>query len=92
MPDAIVARILRLPGCGVTRWEADEQTGTLMLWVRRRGAVYRCGGCGRWRRDVHSGRERRVRDLPWGTWAVWLVVDVHRVRCRRCGVRTERIP
>ena len=37
MPDAIVARILRLPGCGVTRWEADEQTGTLMLWVRRRG-------------------------------------------------------
>jgi transposase len=32
-----------------------------------------------------------VRDLPWGTWQVWLVVDVHRLRCRRCGVRTERI-
>ena len=92
MPEAIVARILRLPGCGVTTWEADEQAGTLTLWVRRRGEVYVCGGCGRWRRDVHSGRERRVRDLPWGTWAVWLVVDVHRVRCRRCGVRTERIP
>lgn len=92
MPDAIVARILRLPGCGVTTWEADEQTGTLPLWPRRRGEVYVCGRCGRWRRHVHIGRERRVRDLPWGTWAVWLVVDVHRVRCRRCGVRTERIP
>jgi len=32
-----------------------------------------------------------VRDLPWGTWQVWLVVDVHRLRCHRCGVRTERI-
>jgi transposase len=92
MPDAIVTRVLRLAGCEVHRWEADELTGTLTLWVRRRGEVYVCGGCGRWRRDVHSGRERRVRDLPWGTWTVWLVVDVHRVRCRRCGVRTERIP
>jgi transposase len=36
-------------------------------------------------------RERKVRDLPWGTWTVWLVLEVHRVRCRRCGVRTERI-
>lgn len=92
MPDVIVARVLRLPGCEVSRWEADEPTATLTLWVRRHGEAYACGGCGRWRRDVHSGRERRVRDLPWGTWAVWLVVDVHRVRCRRCGVRTERIP
>src|SRR6266705_2716449 len=28
----------------------------------------------------------------WGTWTVWLHVEVHRVRCRRCGVRTERLP
>jgi transposase len=43
-------------------------------------------------RAVHSWTERQVRDLPWGTWTVWLVVEVHRVRCRRCGVRTERLP
>jgi transposase len=41
---------------------------------------------------VHSWTKRRLRDLPWGIWQVWLVVDVHRVRCRRCGVRTERLP
>ena len=56
------------------------------------GAYYVCGGCGISVPDVHSWTERRVRDLPWGTWQVWLVVEVHRVRCRRCGVRTERLP
>jgi len=40
-------------------------------------------------RSVHSVRERRVRDLPWGAWRIWLVVEVHRVSCRRCGVCTE---
>ena len=42
-------------------------------------------------RDVHSWAERRVRDLPWGTWQVWLVVEVHRVRCRRCGALCVRM-
>jgi len=40
----------------------------------------------------HSWTERRIRDLPWGTWQVWLVVEVHRVQCRRCGVRNELLP
>jgi transposase len=94
MPEAMVTRILRLPGYGVSTWEADDEAGRLTLWVRQVGGAlgYMCGGCGVSRRDVHSWRERRVRDLPWGTWQVWLVVDVHRLRCRRCGVRTERIP
>ncbi len=43
-------------------------------------------------RAVHSWTERRLRDLSWGAWQVWLVVEIHRVRCRRCGVRTERLP
>ncbi len=94
MPEAIVTRILRLPGYGVTTWEADDEAGTLTLWVRQTGGepAYICGGCGVTRPGVHSWRERRVRDLPWGTWQVWLVVDVQRLRCRGCGVRTERIP
>jgi transposase len=78
----------------VYAWEAEEPTGTLMLWIRQTAPepYYVCGGCGISVRDVHSWTERRVRDLPWGTWQVWLVVEVHRVRCRRCGVRTERLP
>ncbi len=94
MPEAIVSRILRLPGYGVYACEADETAGTLWVWVRQTAPepYYVCGGCGISVRDVHSWTERRVRDLPWGTWQVWLVVEVHRVRCRRCGVRTERLP
>ena len=94
MPEAIVSRILRLPGYGVYACEADETAGTLWVWVRQTAPepYYVCGGCGISVRDVHSWTERRVRDLPWGTWQVWLVVEVHRVRCRRCGVRTEQLP
>lgn len=94
MPDEIVSRILRLPGYGVYACEADETTGTLTLGVRQTASepYYVCGGCGISVRDVHSWTERRLRDLPWGEWQVWLVVEVHRVRCRRCGVRTERLP
>ena len=94
MPEAIGSRILHLPGYGGYACEADETTGTLWLWVRQPAPepYYVCGGCGISVRDVHSWTERRVRDLPWGTWQVWLVLEVHRVRCRRCGVRTERLP
>jgi transposase len=94
MPESIVSRILRLPGYGVSAWTADEASSTLTLWVRQRARTssYVCGSCDGSSRDVHSWRERWVRDLPWGTWTVWLVAEVHWVRCRPCGVRTERVP
>ena len=94
MPEEMVSRILRLPGYGVYAWETEELTGTLTLWIRQTAPepYYVCSGCGISVREVHSWTERQVRDLPWGTWQVWLVVEVHRVRCRRCGVRTERLP
>ena len=93
MPEGIVGRILRLTGYGAYRWECDEKGSVLTIWVRQvgRDPFYTCGGCGIGVRTIHSVRERRVRDLPWGAWKVWLVVEVHRVDCRRCGVRTERI-
>ena len=96
MPEEIVSRILRVPGYGVYACDADDATSTLTLSIRQtaREPYYVCGGCGIGisGREIHSGTERRLRDLPWGTWTVWLHVEVHRVRCRRCGVRTERLP
>src|SRR5216683_3249456 len=94
MPEKIVSRILRLPGYGIYAWETDEAANTLTLSIRQTAGepYYICGGCGISRREIHSWTERRIRDLPWGTWTVWLHVEVHRVRCRRCGVRTERLP
>jgi transposase len=94
MPEEIVTRILRLPGYGVYAWEADEATNPLVLGIRQtaREPFYVCRGCGIGVRYVHSWTERRLRDLPWGTWQVWRRVEVHRVDCPRCGVRTERLP
>jgi transposase len=93
MPEEIVGRILRLRGYRAYRWEFDEAGGSLTIWVRQEESdpFYICGGCGLGSRSIHSVWERRVRDLPWGTWKVWLWLEVHRVHCRRCGVRTERI-
>ena len=94
MPEEILSRILRLPGYRVYAWETEGATSILRLWIRptAAGPAYVCGGCGQPGRDLHSWSERRVRDLPWGTWTVWLVLEVHRLRCPRCGVRTERLP
>jgi hypothetical protein len=63
MPEAIVSRILRLPGYGVSTWTADEARSTLTLWVRQtaRTPYYACGACGISVREVHSWRERRLR-------------------------------
>jgi len=93
MPEEIVGRILRLRGYRAYRWEFDEAASSLTIWVRQEESdpFYACGGCGIGSRSIHSVRERRVRDLPWGTWKVWLWLEVHRVHCRRCGVRTEGI-
>ena len=94
MPEEIVSRILRLPGYGIYGWDTDEAANTLTLSIRQTAQepYYVCGGCGISVREIHCWTERRLRDLPWGTWTVWLRVEGHRVRCRRCGVRTERVP
>lgn len=93
MPEDIVGRILRLPGYGVYQAAFDEQSSTATLSVRQvsREPRYTCSGCGIDVAGVHDWSERRVRDVPWGEWKVWLVVEIHRVRCPRCGVKKERL-
>src|SRR3970040_399545 len=94
MPEEIVSRILRLPGYGIYGWETEDAATTLTLSIGQRAGepYYVCGGCGISVREIHSWTERRIRDLSWGTWAVWLRVEVRRGRCRRRWVRTERLP
>jgi transposase len=93
MPEEIVGRILRLTGYRAYKWDFDETVLTLTICIRQVGSdpFHTCSKCGIGVRGIHSVRERRIRDLPWGAWKVWLVVEVHRVYCRRCGVTTERI-
>lgn len=95
MPDASIARILALPGYGVFQESLDEARRTLTLWVRQTGKrpYHCCRSCGISTPTTHgTPTERRIRDLPWGPWTVWLVVEVHTVACRRCGRRREQLP
>jgi hypothetical protein len=94
MPEEIVARILRLPGLEVYAVEAGAAGNTMTLasgrpGMRRRTAVGLPDGLPS---DSRWTERRIIRDLPWGTWQVRLQVEVHRVRCPQCGVRTERRP
>ena len=49
-----------------------------------------CSGCGQRTGRVHSTTMRRVVDLPLAQARVGLMVPQRKVRCPRCGVRTER--
>src|SRR5438552_11173958 len=49
-----------------------------------------CSGCGKRADAIHSTALRRVADLPLAQARIELVIPVRKVRCPRCGVRTER--
>jgi len=95
MPEAIVTRIppaVRLRGLPA---RVDEVAQTVTCWVRPIGAApYYClPDCGS-ATQATAGRPRSAgfRDLPWGPWQVWLVVEIQTVACRRCGRHRERVP
>jgi transposase len=87
-------RILGLEGYRVDHieWETDGLRARLRIWLERRGIRgYECSGC---RRRTWQVRDRRVRtwdDLSWATRRVTLIYLQRRVRCRHCGIRTERV-
>lgn len=51
-----------------------------------------CSGCGAKFEEAYDVGEREVRDLPWGEFRTTVVVEVYRVDCAQCGVKTERVP
>ena len=66
--------------------------GPLTIRIERRGLRrYPCSGCGGRVSRVRSVRDRTWDDLPWAAHPVTLVYGQRRVRCRRCGIRTERV-
>jgi transposase len=93
-PEAILGRILGLTGYVAYACGFEDSTARLTIRVRqdRRNRYYECSGCGISVGETVDVKERSVRDLPWSLWQVYLIVEIHRVRCRRCGVRTERLP
>jgi len=91
--DSDWTRILGWPGYRVYQQEIDEQSKTLKLWVRRKNGNRKlvCSGCGRRVREIHEVYEREVRDLPCFQFRTTVVIELYRVRCPGCGIKTERV-
>jgi len=86
-------KLLGWPGYRVYRHEIDEHGKTLKLWVRRKRGNRKlvCSGCGRKLTEACDIYQREVRDLPWSEYRATVVIELYRVRCPDCGVKTEKI-
>ncbi|MGH9434194.1 MAG: transposase family protein, partial [Terriglobia bacterium] len=78
------------PGYRVYQQQIDEQAKTLKLWARRKPGNRKmvCSGCGGRVAGIHEVYEREVRDLPWAQFRTTVVVELYRVRCPKCGIKT----
>jgi transposase len=88
------SKVLGWPGYRVYRHEIDEPGKRLKLWVRRKRGNRKliCSGCGRKLGDAYDSYEREVRDLPWSEYRTTVVIELYRVRCPDCGIKTEKVP
>jgi transposase len=87
-------KLLGWPGYRVYQSEIDEKAKTLKLWVRRKRGNQRlvCCGCGQKFTDACDIYQREVRDLPCMEFRTTIVVELYRVRCPGCGIKTEKVP
>jgi transposase len=87
-------KVLGFPGYRVYKHEIDEQNKHLRLWIRRKrgNQAWQCPECGRRVREIHEVIERAARDLPCFEYTTSVVVELYRLRCSDCGVKTERMP
>ena len=93
MRDNDWTRILGWPGYRVWQSEIDEPAKRLKLWVRRKrgNQVLICSGCGKRIQEIAEVYEREVRDLPCFEYRTTVVIELYRVKCPDCGLKTERV-
>ena len=94
MSESEWTKILGWPGYRVYRSEINEGAKTVRLWVRRKrgNRKLECSGCGRRIHEIAEVYEREVRDLPCFEYTTTVVVELYRLRCPDCGVKTEQMP
>jgi len=87
-------KVLGWPGYRVYRHEINESAKTLKLWVRRKRGNRKlvCSWCGRKLSAAYDTYEREVRDLPCFEFRTTVVIELYRVGCPDCGVKTEKVP
>ena len=78
----------------VYRHEIDEPAKRLKLWVRRKRGNKQlvCSGCGQLVGAIAETYEREVRDLPCFEYLTTVVIELYRLRCSNCGLKSEKVP
>src|SRR5260370_560312 len=86
-------KILGWPGYRVYQHEVDERAKALKLWVRRKSGNRRliCSGCGQRVSEIHEVYEREVRDLACFEFRTTVAIELYRIRCPECGIKTVRV-
>ena len=87
--------IVGFPNYRVASVDFEDDSLSSRAWVRlqrsgRRAPV--CSGCGRATAKRRDWKIRSWEDLPWAGHPVTLMCAVWRLRCPRCGIRSERVP
>jgi len=87
-------KVLGFPGYRVYKHEIDEVKKHVTLWIRRKrgNQILRCPVCGRRVQKIHEVIERKVRDLPCFEYTTTVIVELYRLRCPDCGLKTEQMP
>ena len=62
--------------------EQDLAATTIQLRVRSRGRGGTCPCCGQYSQSIHSGYERKLKDLPCSGFAVEIILEVRRFFCK----------
>jgi len=88
----VLNKMLALQALWVRGLDLDLDDREFWIFVAPRWRVSRCGVCGRKVRQRHDRTWRSWRHLDVLGWTCYLRYSIWRVKCPRCGVRTERVP
>jgi zinc-finger of transposase IS204/IS1001/IS1096/IS1165 len=85
-------KVLGWPGYRVYDYQINEARRHLTLRVRRKRGNRKltCAQCGRRVHQIRAVYERTVRDLPCFEFQTTVVVELYRIRCPDCGIKSER--
>lgn len=88
----VLNKLLAVQGLWVRDLRVRLKERAVWIEVTPRWRVSRCGSCGRKVRRRHDRAWRSWRHLDVFGWRSYLRYAIWRVRCPRCGVRTEAVP
>jgi len=78
---------------GKINWSTWENDSTLEVEIRpRKGSRAICSGCGEKRAGYDKRDRRRFEFIPILGIRVFLIYQMRRVNCPRCGVKVEKVP